>query len=312
MDPLGAQVKDGTGNMQSQDEFIEEDSNKEMSEPDIKRIAECFLGDFMRLGINDSYLPMRVDGFILVSTKDDMSNTKHWERRTANLLCTLRHSTPVPFFYRPADQGPHYVVSKFDKLPFLEIEALDRGDDEEGRCGTIPTNDGEGVATARILGGAYFADTSQFNNFPLRRRNKSFAMKRLMCNNWRIFAASVMASKQLAGRYKHLMPPILTFEQENGGNPLDSKRQTNLPNPKWLIGQACGLSEALFVIRHAHEEADDSTIGRFTELGRHGRMSLDGICLFDDYEGIEYFGPMRILTGGLASMLRPQERRRWK
>ncbi|KAJ2894688.1 hypothetical protein MKZ38_007306 [Zalerion maritima] len=289
------------------------------------------IGEFAAVGLDDTHLPIvcqkeRDDTLVVVSCRHpkicfDMSKCKR--KAPIHKFIGAQYHFLTPYLYQPNKQIPHYVFEKDEALPFLLKEALDpNGNDDDDDSEIVNVDDAVGGDTqTRILGGGGFADVfkvvvhGDFYNFgdvPLRHKDKSFAMKQLRQNHFNMFCREVEVLKRLSGRHEHLIPLIMTFEQDvNGGayhflfpwasgdlRTLWTRQNASVYHCRWLISQCFGLADALAEVhcdKENNEDPDDPSM-QAKKYARHGDIKPDNVLLFDEYEGIEKHGPKLILA----------------
>ncbi|KAI0844638.1 kinase-like protein [Daldinia vernicosa] len=271
--------------------------------------ARC-IGRFIDQHIDDSYLPLpkveRNENGITILRENNgrkiseetlkylFQDRKEWKQGNLDNFAAYQWWAIAPFFYRPENIIPHYILEASDVLPFtektnhveVEVESLDPDVKE------VVLQGGFGdVFLVKIHPSHY-----HFCNQPYIDGSHSFALKRLKSLNYNDFKLEVDAlSKYNYGIDKHLIPLLATIEKEseagkyyllfpkaNGDLRYFWKTQLN-KNPdrisivRWMAEQCLGIAKALSML---HKDQDTDRGEDYPIYGRHGDIKAGNILWF--------------------------------
>ncbi|KAI1654740.1 kinase-like protein [Daldinia decipiens] len=272
--------------------------------------ARC-IGRFIDRNIDDSYLPLptveRNENGIAILRKNNgreiseetlkylFQDRREWKQGNLDNFATYQWWAIAPFFYRPDNIIPHYVLEASDVLPFtekknhleVEVESLDA----EVKQAVLQGGFGD-VFIVKVHPSHYY-----FRNQPYSDNSHSFALKRLKSLNDKDFQLEVDAlSKYNYGIDKHLIPLLATIEKEseagkyyllfpkaNGDLRFFWKTQFN-KNPnrvstevRWMAEQCLGIANALSTL---HKDQDAGNGDDYPIYGRHGDIKAGNILWF--------------------------------
>lgn len=283
--------------------------------------------EFIEAGINDSHLPLECDKgkAILycagpIDLRLDLSKSRPaWLKKHCRHFYQEQWATIAPFFYKPDDQAPHYVLHEKDAPPFTMKRTVDMEDDDESEEEEEEALDAERGQT-RILGGGGFADVyctkvhkeyQDFGNLPLAHKDGWLAIKRLRIDSPRTFREEVQMLKRISNTHAHLIPLILTYDQPSEAGRyhfvfpwatsdmrgLWVKERTGpyYNDPFWLLNQCYGITDALSLVHNDYNQQEDPT-SQVPKFGRHGDIKPDNILLFENYVGADAEGPRLVLA----------------
>ncbi|KAI0376475.1 kinase-like protein [Hypomontagnella monticulosa] len=274
-----------------------------------------YISNFIEQHIDDSYLPLPMiernkDTFTAIPRRHGRSisrdkleslfwNETDWRPADLNAIDTFQWWTMAPFFYRPDNAIPHYILEDSDILPFtekkghteLELESLDQDVREVVLQGALQG----GFSDVFIV--KLHASHNGFGNHPYSDGSGSYALKRLKSPNMHDFELEVNALR----KYKydiddHLIPLLATIEKEDeagkyyllfpkangnlrdlwakGFNGIDPSEELVV---RWMAEECIGIAKALSML---HKDQDADRGEDFPIYGRHGDIKAGNILWF--------------------------------
>ncbi|KAI1473110.1 kinase-like domain-containing protein [Daldinia caldariorum] len=268
------------------------------------------IGKFISQHIDDSYLPLptveRHENNIKISQDNKgrqinrenlqylFQDRKEWKQGSLDNFANYQWWTIAPFFYRPDNVIPHYVLEASDVLPFTEkkdhlepeVESLDPDVKEAVLQGGFGD-----VFIVKIHPSHY-----QFRNQSFNDSSHLFALKRLKSKNYTDFKSEVDAlRKHNYSIEEHLIPLLATIEKESeagkyyllfpkaNGDLRHFWKTQLVRNPdrvsmiRWVAEQCLGIARALSML---HQDQDTNKGEDYPIYGRHGDIKASNILWF--------------------------------
>ncbi|KAI1480929.1 kinase-like protein [Daldinia eschscholtzii] len=271
--------------------------------------AKC-IGRFIDQHINDSCLPLptveRKENGIKISSHNNRSrigeetlqyifhDRREWKQGSLDNFVTYQWWAIAPFFYRPDNIIPHYVLEPSDVLPFTEkknhLEAEMESLDPDVKEVVLQGGFGD-VFIVKV-----HESHHHFRNQPFSDNTNSFALKRLKSLNYNDFKLEVDAlSKYNSGIDKHLIPLLATIEKESEAGKYyllfpkangdlrhfwKTEFSKNHDKPsiiRWMAEQCLGIARALSML---HQDQDTDKGEDYPIYGRHGDIKAGNILWF--------------------------------
>ncbi|KAI8958128.1 kinase-like protein [Daldinia sp. FL1419] len=289
------------------------------------------IGRFIEQNVDDSYLPLpnlerRGDNILIFRDNNGKKiseeklryifrDRRDWKQGNLDSFTTYQWCAIAPFFYRPDNIIPHYILEASDVLPFTEkrnhieadIESLDPDVKE------VVLHGGFGdVFIVKLHPSHYY-----FCNQPYSDGSHSFALKRLKSPSHSDFKLEVDALRKYNyGIDKHLIPLLATIEKEgeagkyyllfpkaNGDLRYFWKTQFNkntdkAPLVRWMVEQCLGIANALSIL---HKDQDHDKGEDYPIYGRHGDIKAGNILWFSK-EGISGPAGWRLVLSDFGLM----------
>ncbi|KAI1458155.1 kinase-like protein [Annulohypoxylon moriforme] len=269
------------------------------------------IGKFIKLGIDDSYLPLpkverKRDGITVIPLqhKHNRKLSEHqlellfqdrniWTRNYLESFNKYQWWAIAPFFSRPERIIPHYVLEANDILPFTEktnkVELDMQSMDQDVKDLVLQGGFGD-VFIVKLHPSHY-----RFYDQPYSDGSHSFALKCLKSRNAAEFQSEVDALRKYNyGIDEHLIPLLATIERDDGIGKyymLFPKANGDLryfwetqfctsSHPQlvpWMAKQCVGIAQALSIL---HKDQNIENGQDFPIYGRHGDIKAGNILWF--------------------------------
>ncbi|KAI1648905.1 kinase-like protein [Daldinia loculata] len=288
------------------------------------------IGRFLDQHVDDSYLPLHrverkkdritvVQEYRNCKLSEEKLNSlfqdrRDWRQGNLDNFATYQWWVLAPFFGRPDNIIPHYILESSDVLPITEKKRL--SDDEESLDPDVQNVVFRGgfsdVFIVKLHPSHY-----NFQNEPYSDSSHWFALKRLKSSSHSDFKLEVDALRKYNyGINKHLMPLLATIQKEdeagkyyllfpkaNGDLRFFWRTQFNMPSDRigivrWMAEQCLGIANALSML---HKDQDPHKEEDYPIYGRHGDIKAANILWFSK-PGTKEFSGWRLALSDFGLM----------